>query len=80
MSAALAAATVVLGVAGTVPARAEFFGCNDRPGQVLYDSSWHTNNRYARYVHDYSAQPRRYDHVRVTSYGSRRYNSSRHYR
>ena len=35
MAAVLTVASVVLGMAGTAPARAEFFGRNDRPGKVL---------------------------------------------
>lgn len=73
----LTAAAVALGLAGA--ARAEFFGCNDRPGQVLYDSSWHHGgSRYARYTHDYSAQPYRAAHVRATYSGAPRYDSARY--
>ena len=32
----LAAAIGALGIVSAAPASAEFFGCNDRPGQLLY--------------------------------------------
>jgi hypothetical protein len=79
LAAGLAAAVIVLGLAGVAPARAEFFGCNDRPGQVLYRSGVHTSTtRTARYDgRDYSVQPRRYRHVTYSS-AARYYDS--HYR
>ncbi len=41
-----------------VPAAAEFFGCNDRPGQVLsYDG--HRAYASARYTHEFAAQSAR---------------------
>jgi len=39
---ALVGAILVAGAAFSGPAHAEFFGCNDRPGKVLSDSSWHS--------------------------------------
>jgi hypothetical protein len=78
-SAVLTAATVVLGLAAIAPAHAEFFGCNDRPGKVLYDSSWHSGSRYSRYAHDYSTQPRHVARARVTYSSARRYYDSRYH-
>jgi len=79
LAAVLATATVAIGLAGVSDARAEFFGCNDRPGQVLYDSSWHNGgSRYARYTHDYSAKPHRTSHARVTHLSVPRYYSARY--
>ena len=78
--AALAGAVLILGVAAAGPARAEFFGCNDRPGKVLYDSGWHSGgSRYTRYTRDYSAQAHRTAHARVTYSSPSRYYVS-HYR
>lgn len=72
-------AAVVLGIAGAGTARAEFFGCNDRPGKVLYDSSWHSN-RYFRSSPAYSTQPRRVvSHARVTYSSASRYYDSRYH-
>jgi hypothetical protein len=76
----LAAAVIVVGLTGIGPARAEFFGCNDRPGQVLYDSGWHhgaarTSRSYSR---DYSAQPRHYRQAHVTYSSAPRYYDSRY--
>lgn len=74
MAAGLAVAVIVLGLTGVAPARAEFFGCNDRPGQVLYNSGRHLGAvRTSRYTRDYSAQPRRYRQAHVT------YSSAPHY-
>ena len=80
LAAGLAAAVIVLGSAGVAPARAEFFGCNDRPGQVLYSSgrhysAVHTSRYYSR---DYSAQPRRYRQAHVTYSSAPRYDDSRY--
>ena len=80
LAAGLAAAVIVLGSTGIAPARAEFFGCNDRPGQVLYRSG--TQNSAARttryYSRDYSAQPRRYRQAHVTYSSAPRYYDSRY--
>ena len=79
MAAGLAAAIIVLGLTGIAPARAEFFGCNDRPGQVLHSSGWqHSSTRTSRYTRDYSAQPRRYRQAHVTYSSVRRYYDSRY--
>jgi hypothetical protein len=75
----LAAFAVVVGIAASAPARAEFFGCNDRPGQVLYDSSWHHGaSRYVRYSRAYVAPPRRLAHARVIYSSAPRYYDSRY--
>ena len=79
LAAGLAAAAIVLGSVGVTPARAEFFGCNDRPGQVLYNGGWHRSAaRTTRYSHDYSAQPRRYRQAHVTYSSAPRYDDSRY--
>jgi hypothetical protein len=80
MAAGLAAAALVLGLVGTAPARAEFFGCNDRPGQVLYRSGPHYSaTRTTRYYsRDYSAQSRRYRQAHVTYSSAPRYYDSRY--
>jgi hypothetical protein len=78
-AAGLAAAIIVLGLICTAPARAEFFGCNDRPGQVLYSSGHRTVARAARYdSRDYSASPRRYRQAKVTYSSAPRYYDSRY--
>lgn len=80
MAAGLAAAVLVVGLTGIAPARAEFFGCNDRPGQVLYRSGPHYSaartTRY--YTRDYSAQPHRYRQAHVTYSSAPRYYDSRY--
>ena len=77
--AGVAAAIIVLGLAGIAPARAEFFGCNDRPGQVLYNSGWHRGGtRTSHASRDYSAQPRRYRQAHVTYSSIPRYYDSRY--
>ena len=80
LAAGLTAAVIVLGLTGIAPARAEFFGCNDRPGQVLssggrHYSAAHTSRSYTR---DYSAQPRRYRQAHVTYSSAPRYYDSRY--
>ena len=75
MAAALMVASLVLGLAGMAPARAEFFGCNDRPGKVLSDSSWHRSaSRQTSHFSLFSSQPR---HQRVVYSSAPRYS---HYR
>lgn len=82
MSAVLTAMTLALGLLSAVPARAEFFGCNDRPGQVLYESgarySSGSYHQTTRYTHEFAAQPRRVSHQRVTYSSARRYYDSRY--
>ena len=84
MSAVLTAVTVALGLLSAVPARAEFFGCNDRPGQVLYQSgARYSSGSYrqtTRYTHEFAAQPRRVSHQRVSYSGARRYYHRQYYR
>ena len=68
-------------VVSSAPASAEFFGCNDRRGQVLYsysgspDSYVQRQRRYSAprysYSRDYSAQQRQRRHA--TYYGDTRY-------
>lgn len=77
LSAALAAATLALGLASAVPAHAEFFGCNDHSTRV-YSGGWHTSSRYTHYSHTYTSQPRRVAHARVTYSGATRYYDSRY--
>ena len=75
---------LALGLAATVPASAEFFNCNQRPGQVLYSYSGsasqyggsRTSNR--RYTSDYSAQSSRQRYqAHATYFGSRHYGNDR---
>jgi hypothetical protein len=75
--ATLTVAAVVLGTVCAGTARAEFFGCNDRPGKVLYDSGWHSS-RYIRSSQAYSTQPRRVSRARVTYSSQSRYYVSRY--
>jgi hypothetical protein len=70
----LLAAILVLTLAAATPASAEFFGCQDKPGQVLavYNGtpgSYHSRNNYSRayrsygssrYTDDYAAHTRYY--------------------
>ena len=63
---------------GTLPASAEFFGCHERSGRVLYSyngtpSSYGTRSYSSRYTHEFAAQSSRYrvSHSRVTYVGSR---------
>jgi len=75
MAAALMVASLVLGLAGMAPARAEFFGCNDRPGKVLSDSSWYRSaSRQTSHFSIFPSQPR---HQRVVYSSAPRYS---HYR
>jgi hypothetical protein len=64
----------VLVVAFSAPASAEFFSCNQRPGQVLYSYSG-TPDQYTGRRHNYSA-PRYYGR----SYGQYYRAGSSHYR
>jgi len=75
MAAVLTIAVLAAGAALTGTARAEFFGCNDRPGKVLSDSSWHRSaSRQASHFSLFSSQPR---HQRVVYSSAPRYS---HYR
>ncbi len=69
---ALAAAVT----AGAVrPASAEFFGCDDKPGQVLSYDGHRAGQAASGYTHEYSAQAR----PRVTIH-PRHSNATRHCR
>ena len=77
---------VVLSLAATVPASAEFFNCNQRPGQVLYSYSGspsqyggsRTSSSSRRYTSDYSAQSSRQRYqAHATYFGSRHYGNDR---
>lgn len=69
----------VLLAVSSIPAAAEYFSCNDRPGQVLYSYTG-TPDQYIRRQRRYSA-PRSYRrhysraarHSRRAYYGSTRY-------
>ena len=64
---ALLALMLVISAGMLVPASAEFFGCNDKPGQVLsYDG--HRAYASARTTHEFAAQSAR---PRVTIYPRR---------
>ena len=60
MAAVLTVAVLAAGAALTGNARAEFFGCNDRPGKVLSDSSWHRSapRQTSHYTGLFGTQPR----------------------
>lgn len=71
--------------AAAAPASAEFFNCNQRPGQVLYSYSGSPSNYGSRtaspsrrYTSDYSAQSshQRYQ-AHATYFGSRHYGNDR---
>jgi len=57
-------------VVSSAPASAEFFSCNQRPGQLLYSYNG-TPDQYNRRQRRYSA-PRSYSH-RYSSYRQRRH-------
>jgi hypothetical protein len=69
-----------LSLGATVPASAEFFNCNQRPGQVLYSNSYSgspgqysgSRTTSSRYTASYSASRSRYQ-----AHAS--YSGSRHY-
>jgi hypothetical protein len=75
----MVALSLALTVGAVAPASAEFFGCNDKPGRVLYSYGGtpaaygprYTRSR-ARYTHEFAAQSRaRQTHV--TYNGATRY-------
>lgn len=75
-----AATVAILVVAGAVSARAEFFGCNDHSGRVVYESRWHDGgSHYVRDARDHWAHPRHISRARVTYLTARRYYET-HYR
>ena len=72
----LLALAVALTASAVAPASAEFFGCDDKPGQVLsYDGDAPRHQVSSRYTHEYSAQAR----PRITIHPSRR-DATRHCR
>lgn len=66
----------VLSLSLAAPARAEFFGCKDRSGQVLYTYNGTPGQFHDRYSQNYAVRPR-YSHSRTTYYESRRYRGDR---
>jgi hypothetical protein len=80
----LFALILALTVGFAAPAMAEFFGCKDTRGQVLYtyggSPDQYSSRGYSRRTtREYAAQPsrRRYSNQRVTSYSTRRYSNDR---
>lgn len=68
------AGALALSLVLAAPARAEFFGCQDRAGQVLYTYSGTPGQFHGRYANNYAAQPRpRYGHSRASYSENRRY-------
>jgi hypothetical protein len=60
MAAALTVASLVLAAAGTAPARAEFFGCNDH-SRVVSSTNWHrtvTRQQTTHYSGIFASHPR----------------------
>ena len=76
---------LALSLATTVPASAEFFNCNQRPGQLLYSYSGSPSNYGSRsasssrrYTSDFSAQSSRQRYqAHATYFGSRHYGNDR---
>lgn len=76
---------LALTVAAAAPASAEFFNCNQRPGQLLYSYSGSPSNYGSRsaspsrrYTSDYSAQSSRQRYqAHATYFGSRHYGNDR---
>jgi hypothetical protein len=76
---------LALSLAVTVPASAEFFNCNQRPGQLLYSYSGAPStygsrsvSSSRRYTSDYSAQSSRQRYqAHATYFGSRHYGNDR---
>ncbi len=76
---------LALTVAGAAPASAEFFNCNQRPGQLLYSYNGSPSNYGSRssgssrrYTSDYSAQSSRQRYqAHATYFGSRHYGNDR---
>jgi hypothetical protein len=64
-------------VASSVPASAEFFGCNDRPGQLLYSYTG-TPDAYIRNQHRYRT-PRDHSHHYSSSSRSRHWRQATYY-
>jgi hypothetical protein len=76
---------LALTLGAAAPASAEFFNCNQRPGQLLYSYSGSPSNYGSRsssssrrYTSDYSAQSSRQRYQAHASYfGSRHYGNDR---
>ncbi|HZQ14923.1 MAG TPA: hypothetical protein VFB31_19120 [Pseudolabrys sp.] len=73
---------LAVSITATVPASAEFFNCNQRPGQVLYSyggspSQYGSRTTYSRHTTDYSAQSYRRRYQSHASYFGSRYDRSR---
>ena len=76
---------LALTMGAAAPASAEFFNCNQRPGQLLYSYSGSPSNygnrsssSSRRYTSDYSAQSSRQRYQAHASYfGSRHYGNDR---
>ena len=74
---------LALSLAATVPASAEFFNCNQRPGQLLYSYSgspgqYGARSSSRRYTTDYSAQSSRQRYqAHASFFGSHRYGNDR---
>ena len=74
---------LALSLAATVPASAEFFNCNQKPGQLLYSYSgapgqYSSRSSSRRYTSDYSAQSSRQRYqAHASFFGSRHYGNDR---
>ena len=77
------ALVLALSLAATVPASAEFFNCNQKPGQLLYSYSgspgqYGSRTSSRRYTTDYSAQSSRQRYqAHASFFGSRHYGNDR---
>ena len=68
---------LALSLSAAAPASAEFFGCNDKPGRVLYShsggaSTYGSRSSSRRYTNEFAAQPRRHYQTQATYFSSRR--------
>ena len=74
---------LTLSLAATVPASAEFFNCNQKPGQVLYSysgspSQYGGRTSSPRYTSSYSAQSSRQRYqAHASFFASRHYGNDR---
>jgi hypothetical protein len=81
----LGAGLLALILSAAAPARAEFFGCGDRPGQLLYTyngtpSGFHDRYSGSRYSDNYSRPRMRYSRAGSSYYDDRHYYSDEHAR
>jgi hypothetical protein len=77
---ALLAGVMVLSLSLSAPARAEFFGCHDRRGQVLYTYNGTPSQFHDRYAGSSYSQPRiRYSRAGSSDYDSRYWNERSRY-